>query len=154
MTTWGAGDYPLMARHLETAAGAAVEVAVVGPGDRVLDVATGTGNAALLAAQRGAQVVGVDSEPALLEVAEQRAAEAGPQIQWLTGDVTALPVPDGSADVVMSVFGVLTRRTSPRPSENLLASPLRGREWCWRHGRRAAPSARIADGLAFFPPLR
>lgn len=136
MTTWGAGDYPLMARHLETVAGAAVEVAVVGPGDRVLDVATGTGNAALLAAQRGAQVVGVDFEPALLEVAEQRAAEAGHQIQWLTGDVAALPVPGGSADVVMSVFGVMYAADQPAAAREL--------------ARVAAPRARVV--LASWAP--
>lgn len=107
MTTWGAGDYPLMARHLETAARAAVEIAAVGSGDRVLDVATGTGNAALLAAERGGQVVGVDFEPALLEVAEQRATDSGLQVRWLTGDLGSLPVPDESADVVLSVFGVM-----------------------------------------------
>lgn len=107
VTTWGAGDYPLMARHLEPAARTVVEVAAIRPDDRVLDVATGTGNAALLAAERGGQVVGVDSEPALLEVAERRAAHAGHQVRWLTGDLGELPVPDGSADVVLSVFGVM-----------------------------------------------
>jgi SAM-dependent methyltransferase len=107
MTTWGAGDYPLMARHLEPAARAAVEVAAVGFGDRVLDVATGTGNAALLAAEKGGQVVGVDFEPVLLELAQRRAAEAGRRVRWLTGDLASLPVPDESADVVLSVFGVM-----------------------------------------------
>ncbi len=107
MTTWGAGDYPLMARHLESAARAAVEIAAVESGDRVLDVATGTGNAALLAAEKGGQVVGTDFEPALLEVAEQRATDSRLQVRWLTGDLASLPVPDESADVVLSVFGVM-----------------------------------------------
>ncbi len=106
-TTWGSGDYPAMAGLLEPAALAAVAAAADGPHDRVLDVATGTGNAALLAAERGAQTSGIDFEPALLRRAEQRASADGREVRWLTGDVQALPVPDDSADVVLSVFGVM-----------------------------------------------
>lgn len=130
MTTWGAGDYPLMARHLETAAGAAVEIAAVGSGDRVLDVATGTGNAALLAAEEGGQVVGADFEPALLEVAEQRATDSGLQVRWLTGDLASLPAPDESADVVLSVFGVMYAA-----DQAAAAAPRTGsRRRLWRSG--------------------
>ena len=106
-TTWGVGDYPLMARELEPVALSAVVAAAVAPGDRVIDVATGTGNAALLAAERGGQVVGVDLEPALLELAVQRARDAALDIPWLRGEMQALPFQDGSADVVLSVFGVM-----------------------------------------------
>lgn len=106
-TTWGLGDYPLMAEQLEPAALAAVDAAVVAPGDRVLDVATGTGNAALLAAERGGLVVGVDFESALLRVAEERAQAARRDVRWLHGELEALPVPNDSADVVLSVFGVM-----------------------------------------------
>jgi SAM-dependent methyltransferase len=107
MTSWGRGDYPRMARRLEPAARAAVELAGVKAGDRVLDVATGTGNAALIAAELGARAVGVDSEPALLAVAERRALQAGRDVRWLRGDLAALPAPERSADVVLSVFGVM-----------------------------------------------
>jgi SAM-dependent methyltransferase len=81
----------------------------VAPGDRVLDVACGTGNAALLAAERGAaQVVGVDLEPALLAVAATRAAETGAAVDWRIGDAAALPgVADGGFDAVLSVFGAM-----------------------------------------------
>ncbi|MEV6069125.1 methyltransferase domain-containing protein [Nocardia sp. NPDC052001] len=106
-TTWGSGDYPLMARYLEPAALAAVEAAGIAPGDRVIDVATGTGNAALAAAARGGAVVGVDFEPALLRVARERGVKAGAEIRWLTGAVEELPVQDDSADVALSVFGVM-----------------------------------------------
>lgn len=75
-TTWGVGEYPLMARQLEPAAVAAVDAAAVLAGERVVDVATGTGNAALVAAERGGQVIGVDFEPALLRLAEQRTRAA------------------------------------------------------------------------------
>lgn len=104
-TTWGAGDYPLMARQLRPAALAAVDAAAVVPGDRIVDVATGTGNAALLAAERGGKVAGVDFEPALLQLA--RARITATEVEWLQGDLEALPVPDHSADVVLSVFGVM-----------------------------------------------
>ncbi|MFC4604642.1 class I SAM-dependent methyltransferase [Rhodococcus kronopolitis] len=106
-TTWGVGDYPLMARYLRPAALAAVEAAAVAPGDRVVDVATGTGNAALLAAERGGKVVGVDFEPALLRLAAERTRNAGIEVEWLCADLDALPLPDRSADVVLSVFGVM-----------------------------------------------
>lgn len=106
-TTWGAGDYPSMAAQLEPAALAAVTAAAITPGDRVLDLATGTGNAALLAAGRGGHVVAVDFEPALLRLADQRSRDTDLDVRWLQGNLEALPVPDDSADVVLSVFGVM-----------------------------------------------
>lgn len=96
-----------MGRLLEPAASAAVDAAAVGPGDRVVDVATGTGNGALLAAERGGQVAGIDFEPALLRLAEQRSRDAARDVRWLRGDLEHLPVPNDSADVVLSVFGVM-----------------------------------------------
>ncbi|MEU7799015.1 class I SAM-dependent methyltransferase [Micromonospora arborensis] len=106
-TTWGVGDYPAMARLLTPAAEAVVAAAGVRPDDRVLDVATGTGNAALLAAQRGARTTGVDLEPTLLALARRRATDAGLTVDWRLGDAIRMPLPDDSADVVLSVFGVM-----------------------------------------------
>ena len=106
-TTWGAGEYPLMAARLLPVAVAAVDRAVVRAGDRFVDVAAGTGNAALLAAERGAEVVGVDFEPSLLRVAEERSVDLGLPVRWEAADVAALPIPDGWATVVVSVFGVM-----------------------------------------------
>lgn len=127
-TTWGVGEYPLMARLLEPAAVAAVDAAAVLAGERVVDVGTGTGNAALVAPERGGQVVGVDFEPALLRLAGQRAWDAGCDVQWLRGDLEALPVPDDSADVVLSVFGVMYATDQPAAARELarIAAP-RGR---------------------------
>jgi SAM-dependent methyltransferase len=135
-TTWGAGEYPLMAQRLRAAARRVVARARVAPGERVLDVACGTGNAALLAAERGAaEVVGIDVEPALLAVAAVRAAEVGAAIDWRVGDAQALPgVGDGSFDAVLSVFGAmyapdhvaaareLARATAPGGGRVVLAS--------------------------------
>jgi SAM-dependent methyltransferase len=106
-TTWGAGEYPLMGQRLKGAAQRAVDLARVAPGDRVLDIACGTGNAALMAAAREGIVVGVDFEPVLLEVARARAAELDLAIDWREGDVLALPVADGAFDAVVSVFGIM-----------------------------------------------
>jgi SAM-dependent methyltransferase len=106
-TTWGAGEYRLMAERLLSAAVAVVDRAEVRAADRVVDVATGTGNAALLAAERGAEVVGVDFEPALLTVAEQRSFDLGLRVRWEAADVATLPIPGGWATVVLSVFGVM-----------------------------------------------
>src|SRR4051812_6832136 len=92
-----------MARRLEPVAERVVELARLGPGDRVLDVACGTGNAALAAAKRGAHAVGVDFEPALLDIAHERESA----VEWLEGDIAALPVGDGEFDAVVSVFGAM-----------------------------------------------
>jgi SAM-dependent methyltransferase len=107
LTTWAEGDYPLMAKHLESASIAAVGLAAVKPTDCVVDVATGTGNAALIAAKLGAEVVGVDVEPSLLVVAEQRSRDLQLKVRWETADATALPIKDGWADVILSVFGIM-----------------------------------------------
>jgi SAM-dependent methyltransferase len=77
------------------------------PGEGVVDVACGTGNAALLAAERGARVVGVDGAPRLLEVARERARSQQVVVDFREGDLLALPVDDDSADVVLSIFGVI-----------------------------------------------
>jgi SAM-dependent methyltransferase len=107
MVDWGKGRYEQTAAELEPVAEAVVAMAAPNAGDRVLDVACGTGNAALLAAARGADVVGVDSSERLVAVARQRSGEAGLFAEFLVGDALALPVADASFDVVLSVFGVI-----------------------------------------------
>jgi SAM-dependent methyltransferase len=82
----------------------------VGAGDLVIDVACGTGNAALVAAARRARVIGIDGAPRLLEVARERATAEGAQVEWRQGDLLALPAADHAADAVLSVFGVIFAR--------------------------------------------
>lgn len=77
------------------------------PGERVLDVATGTGWASRLLARRGACVTGVDIAPELIVSAEIRAEQEGLDIVYDLGDAERLPYPDGHFDAVISTFGVM-----------------------------------------------
>jgi SAM-dependent methyltransferase len=117
---WTAGDYPDIARRIETASATVVSSVGVSDGDRVLDVATGTGNAALVAAALGGQVVGLDLTPKLLEVARQRAIEAELQVQFVEGDAENLSFDDSSFDRVTSVFGVMFAPDQQRAADELL----------------------------------
>jgi ubiquinone/menaquinone biosynthesis C-methylase UbiE len=105
---WAAGDYPAIAqRQLWPVGERIVHRVAVAPGEDVLDVACGTGNAALRAARAGGQVVAVDLTPELLEVGAQLAEQAAVEVQWVEGDAEALPVDASSFDVVVSVFGCM-----------------------------------------------
>lgn len=106
-TTWGTGDYPQMAELLLPASQVLTNVIEPHAGDRVVDLACGTGNAALLAAKKGAGVVGVDFEPALLKIASERAVAAGLTVHWLEGDLASPDLPEDAFDVVLSVFGIM-----------------------------------------------
>jgi len=104
---WSLGHYEHSAYQLLPAAEVVVERAMPVAGERVVDVGCGTGNAALLAAARGARVTGVDPARRLLEVAREQAAARGLEVMFLPGEAAALPLPEASADVVLSVFGVI-----------------------------------------------
>lgn len=104
---WGAGRYESTAAELEPAARVVVERAALTAGEEVVDLACGTGNAALLAAAYGASVVGVDSAPRLLGIARERAEVQGVELDFREGDLLALPIDDAAADAVLSVFGVI-----------------------------------------------
>lgn len=90
-----------------------VGFAQVKPGQRVLDVACGTGVVAVTAACRGARVSGLDLTPALLERAHKNAGIAGVDVEFIEGDAEALPYPDAAFDVVLSQFGHIF---APRPA--------------------------------------
>ena len=105
--TWASGDYGSVAAMIHPISELLVTDADLPAGARVLDVATGTGNAAIAAARCGCQVTGVDYVPALLERASARAAAEGLPIEFTEGDAEALPYPDASFDAVLSVVGVM-----------------------------------------------
>jgi len=105
---WASGDYPALARDLIADLGPAlVDACGVGPGMRVLDVAAGAGNAALVAADAGADVVAGDLTPELFAVGRAAAAERGVELTWREADAEALPFADAAFDVVMSCVGVM-----------------------------------------------
>ena len=105
--TWAAGDYAAIAELIDEAPPRDLLAAVpVEPGQQVLDVATGTGNAALHAAAAGAHVTGLDLTPELFDTARRRAAERGVAVEWIEGDAEALPFADASFEAVLSIFGV------------------------------------------------
>jgi ubiquinone/menaquinone biosynthesis C-methylase UbiE len=105
---WAAGDYDAIA-ELTRGVGAVVAGAVpIEAGMRVLDVGTGTGSAAIAAAQRGAEVVGLDIAPELFAAARRHAADAGVEVEWVQGDAEALPFQDESFDRVLTAFGTIS----------------------------------------------
>jgi SAM-dependent methyltransferase len=105
---WGSGDYPLMVETFLLPIGQRlVEGAGIGASVRVLDVAAGTGNAAVPAAQRGAHVTASDLTPDLLVAGSRRADAQGLDIRWVEADAEHLPFEDYSYDVVMSAIGVM-----------------------------------------------
>jgi SAM-dependent methyltransferase len=105
---WASGDYPKLATELVAPLGPVlVEATGIGSGDRVLDVAAGTGNAAIPAAQTGASVVASDLCPELLEHGRALAAEQGVELEWREANAHALPFGDNEFDVVMSCIGVM-----------------------------------------------
>lgn len=105
---WAMGDYPTLATDLIAELGSAlVDACGIGPGDRVLDVAAGSGNAAIPAARRGAQVVASDLTPELLDEGRRQATRAGVNIEWREADAEALPFADAEFDHVISCVGVM-----------------------------------------------
>ncbi|HEY6762833.1 MAG TPA: class I SAM-dependent methyltransferase [Baekduia sp.] len=105
---WASGDYPAMVESFLLPLGPRlVEAVGIGAGQRVLDVAAGTGNAAIPAAQRGADVVASDLTPELLDVGRAAADAAGVELEWRAADAEHLPFDDASFDVVISAIGAM-----------------------------------------------
>ena len=105
---WGSGDYPSMVETFLLPLGPRlVDACGIGPGQRVLDVAAGTGNASLHAAERGAEVVASDLTPDLLEAGRARAEAQGLKLEWIEADAEHLPFPSEDFDVAMSSIGAM-----------------------------------------------
>lgn len=120
MTDWGMGRYERTAAELAPVAEHVVSLADLSGEDRVVDVATGTGNAALLAARAGAVVTGLDAAPRLIDVARHRAASEGVDARFVVGDLEALPFEDDSFDVALSVFGLIFAGDAERAFDELI----------------------------------
>jgi SAM-dependent methyltransferase len=104
---WGNGPYERITNTIRDIHALVLERTDPKAGERVLDAATGTGAVAILAAQRGADVVGLDIAPVLVETARQRAAEEGVEVDFEVGDAEAMQFADASFDVVLSTCGVM-----------------------------------------------
>jgi ubiquinone/menaquinone biosynthesis C-methylase UbiE len=105
---WASGDYSQIAQGIQTVADHVVRSGRIRAGERVLDIACGTGNTALMARARYAMVTGLDLTPELLAIAQKRAEEEGyDDINWKLGDAEALPFADSTFDVVVSSCGLM-----------------------------------------------
>ena len=104
---WAAGDYPAIAEKIAEMGAHTVERVGIKSGEKVLDIACGAGNATIPAAKTGAEVIGLDLVPELLEAARENAAEAGVEIEWVEGDAEQLPFEDATYDVVISTVGIM-----------------------------------------------
>jgi SAM-dependent methyltransferase len=118
--TWASGDFSVVAARILYQAEQLCETADVQAGWRVLDVATGSGNAALAAARRGCEVVGVDYVPALLERGRIRAVSEHLSVEFREGDAEQLPFPDSLFDAVLSIYGVMFAPHHQRAASELL----------------------------------
>ena len=133
---WNAGEYEHIAAQLLPAAEVVIDHAGPRPDEHLVDVGCGTGNAALLAAKRGARVTGIDPAQRLLDVARAQAAACGANASFLRGEAARLPLADSSADAVVSVFGVIFAPHAPGAAAEM--------------ARIAAPGGRIVLS-AWFP---
>jgi SAM-dependent methyltransferase len=118
--TWSSGRFSVVATRIQFVAEQLAESARLRAGWRVLDVATGSGNAAIAAARSGTSVVGIDDVPALLDDARVRAAAEGFDIEFRAGDAEDLPVEDASFDAVLSVFGSMFAPDQRRAAAELV----------------------------------
>jgi SAM-dependent methyltransferase len=127
---WGNGPYERISETLEDIHDRVIERLAPAPGDRWLDLATGTGAIAERAASAGATVTGIDLAPALIETAKAKAAEKRLEIDYRVGDAERLDLPDASFDKVSSTLGIMFA-----PDHEAVAREL---------GRVTAPGGRIA----------
>jgi ubiquinone/menaquinone biosynthesis C-methylase UbiE len=104
---WGAGDFSRFATTIQIVSESLCEAVDLHAGQRVLDVATGSGNTAMCAARRWCDVTGIDFEPSLLVRARERAAFEGLDIELIEADAQDLPLPTAAFDAVLSTFGVM-----------------------------------------------
>ncbi|MGZ8666961.1 MAG: class I SAM-dependent methyltransferase [Solirubrobacterales bacterium] len=118
---WSEGDFSIVAGLVVTAAEDLAEALDIVPGERILDVACGSGNGAIAAARRAwGNTTGADFVPDLLERARERAAAERVEIEFVEGDAESLPFEDGSFDVVMSIFGSMFAPNQQRAAAELL----------------------------------
>ena len=117
---WTSGDWPEVAKTIQPVADELVAKLDISEGEEVLDNGTGSGNAALAAAQRGAKVTGSDISPEFFDTARARAKELGVEAEWVEADAADLPFEDDSFDVVTSVFGCMFAPVHQQAADELV----------------------------------
>jgi ubiquinone/menaquinone biosynthesis C-methylase UbiE len=117
---WASGDYAAVAARIAVMAEDLVPAAGLRAGERVLDVASGSGNAAIAAARNGCEVTATDYVPGLLERGRARAAAEGLEVTWAEADAEDLPYADGEFDAVLSVVGVMFAPDQERAAAELV----------------------------------
>lgn len=118
---WALGDYARIAEEVMAPLGPVlVEASGIGQGDRVLDVAAGSGNISIAAAKTGATVVSSDLTPELLQRSQQRAAGQGVSLEWREANAEDLPFADDEFDAVISAIGVMFAPNHQRAADELV----------------------------------
>lgn len=137
--TWASGDFSVVASRIVYQAEHLCETADLLAGWKVLDVATGSGNAAVAAARRSCEAVGVDYVPALLERGRLRAAAEHLDVRFIDGDAEDLPFADATFDAVLSIYGVMFAPDHRRAASELVR--------VCRPGGRIALASWTPDGV-------
>jgi SAM-dependent methyltransferase len=109
---WALGDYPRIAAIIYDASRSLVDACAISAGQEILDIAAGTGNLAVIAAEEGADVTASDFAPAQVELGRARTEAEGVDVEWVVADAEELPFEDDRFDCAASVFGVMF---APRP---------------------------------------
>jgi SAM-dependent methyltransferase len=118
---WAGGDYHAFASAMLWDLGPLLVAACgIGPGQRVLDVAAGTGNVAIRAAEAGAEVIASDLTPENFALGRREAAAHGVELEWVQADAEALPFGDAEFDVVTSSMGVIFAPDHQRVADQLV----------------------------------
>ncbi|HVL59150.1 MAG TPA: methyltransferase domain-containing protein [Burkholderiaceae bacterium] len=117
---WAMGDYGRFAELVWEVGPVLVTAAGVRPGQKVLDVAAGTGNAAIRAAEAGATVVASDLTPENFDAGRRNAQRRGVSLEWVEADAEALPFEDAEFDVVLSCFGAIFAPRHQRVADELV----------------------------------
>jgi SAM-dependent methyltransferase len=153
---WALGDFARAGAEQVIVGELLCQAIGIHPGERVLDVAAGSGNAALAAARRGARVTATDFVPALLDTAARRAQAEGLDLETQEADAQALPFADGAFDAVLSTFGVMFAPDQSRAAAELLRVCRPGGRiglTAWTPGSVMAATQAIAGRFAPFPPV-
>ena len=151
--TWASGDYATLSEYISDVGERVVSQAGVDRGMDVLDVACGSGNAALPTARAGARVTALDLVPSLLDAGRRKAKAAGVEIEWVEGDAEELPFEDDSFDRVFSTFGHMFAPRHRRTADEMLRVCRPGSViaiCCWTP--EGSAGALLRAGAPYQPP--